>query len=330
MSNSERGPQPGADAQAPACPAQITEEAILAFSNGIALPAINVANAPPGVAESYAKLVQDYSESASSVQTIMRSMNCAWDHACKLAHKFPLAQPASPVPSSDPEPAPSAVEFWPSGTVVQYSGASARDLALFHKLADAAVSSLRRKDKRFMGEVFDRHAKPVGLSAKALVSALHAIDPSSFSPHISDAASARKLKEVGTGNKGHADFEEFCLAAKISCAASADATPARDLFLRFADVKGLSAQALVDALREVNAPVLLSSEGCTPEQMFRRVDANKSGSVDLAESDPPLVPAIYHWYAYCFGFRFMRAAGLPDDLQMILEDHHLGVRAVLQ
>ena len=30
-----------------------------------------------------------------------------------------------------------------------------------------------------------------------------------------------------------------------------------------------------------------------------------------------------------FGFRFMRAAELPDDLEMILEEHHLGVRTIL-
>ena len=57
------------------------------------------------------------------------------------------------------------------------------------------------------------------------------------------------------------------------------------MFLRF--VQGLSAEALVDALKEVGAPILLSSEGCTPEQIFRRADVNMSGSVDFAESDSP-------------------------------------------
>ncbi len=180
-----------------------------------------------------------------------------------------------------------------------------------------------------MGEVFNRHAKPLGLSAKALTSALHAIDPSSFAAHVSDAASAKKLKEVETRNKGHADFEEFCQAANMSCAEGADTCAARDVFLRFADVKGLSAQELVAALKEVDAPVLLSTEGCSPEQIFRRADANTSGSVDFAESDPRLVPVIFRCHAHLFGFRFMRAADLPDDLEMILEEHHLGVRAVL-
>ncbi len=296
MSNPGPGPQLSTDVQAPACPAQITEEAILAFPNDIALPAIDEANAPHAVTESYAKLVQHYSESVSLVQSGMRSLNRAWDFACVLAQKFPLVQPASQalsLPDSVSEPSPSAVA--PAGTrsAVQSSGALARDPVLFHKLAEASISSLKRRDKLFMGEVFNRHAKPLGLSAQALVSALHAIDPSSFMAHVSDAASAKKLKEVETRNKGHADFEEFCQAAKMICAEGAGTSAASDVFLRFADVKGLSAEALLDALKEVDAPVLLSTEGCSPEQIFRRADANASGSVDLAESDPPLVLVIF-------------------------------------
>jgi hypothetical protein len=93
-----------------------------------------------------------------------------------------------------------------------------------------------------MGEVFSRHAKPLGLSARALASALHAIDHSKFSAEVSDADAECKLKEVDASNKGYANFEEFCRAAKISCDAGADTSAARDVFLRF--VKGLSAQAL--------------------------------------------------------------------------------------
>jgi hypothetical protein len=186
------------------------------------------------------------------------------------------------------EQSPSVATRSPASDGAQSCNTLARDPALFRKLADAATSSLKRKDKRFMSEVFNRHAKPLGLSAKALATALHAIDPSSFAAHVSDADSAKKLKEVETRNKGHADFEELCQAAKRK-AEGVDTSAASDVFLRFADVKGLTAEALVDALKEVSAPVLLSTEGCSPEQIFRRVDANTSGSVDLAESDPPLI-----------------------------------------
>jgi hypothetical protein len=142
--------------------------------------------------------------------------------------------------------------------------------------------SAARRDLAHMEAVFNRHAKPVGLSAQALVSALHAIDASSFSAEVSDADAKKLMKRVDIKNKGHATFEELCQTAKISCA-EASSSPARDVFLRFADVKVLSAPALMDALKEVDAPVLLSGEGCSPEQIFRRADADISGSVDLAE-----------------------------------------------
>jgi hypothetical protein len=145
--------------------------------------------------------------------------------------------------------------------------------------------SAARRDLAHMEAVFNRHAKPVGLSAQALVSALHAIDASSFSAEVSDADAKKLMKRVDIKNKGHATFEELCQIAKISCdeGAEASSSPARDVFLRFADVKVLSAPALMDALKEVDAPVLLSGEGCSPEQIFRRADADISGSVDLAE-----------------------------------------------
>jgi len=287
MSNLGPGPQLSTNVQAFACPSQITEEAILAFPSGIALPAIDEANAPPAVAESYAKLAEHYTASMHSAQTVMRVMNCAWHNACILAQKYPLVQPTSPAPLSNsvPQSSPSAVA--PAGNALQSSSTLARDPALFHKLAEASISSLKRKDKRFMGEVFSRHAKPLGLSAKALASALHAIDHSKFPAQVSDADAECNLKEVDASNKGYANFEEFCRAAKISSdpCAETDTSAARDVFLRF--VKGLSAQELVEALKEVDAPVLLSSEGCSPEQIFRRADADMSGWVNFSELDAP-------------------------------------------
>jgi hypothetical protein len=191
--------------------------------------------------------------------------------------------------------------------------------------APCMALSAARRDLARMEAVFNRHAEPVGLSAKALVSALHAIDPSSFSAEVSDADAKKLMKRVDMNNKGHATFEELCQIAEISCdecdegaeaspdddgggdgdgdgddgdndEEGAEASPARAPsdnakalesaraeFLRFADVKMLSAPALMDALKEVDAPVLLSGEGCSPEQIFRRVDADISDSVDLAE-----------------------------------------------
>jgi hypothetical protein len=134
-----------------------------------------------------------------------------------------------------------------------------------------------------MGAVFDRHAKPVGLSAAALATALHAIHPSSFSADVSnDDANKKLLREFDSSNKGHCNFEDFCKACKLPNVED-EAPAARDVFLRLADVKGLTAEALMDALKEVGAPVLSCSEGRSPEQIFRRADANLSGSIDLAE-----------------------------------------------
>jgi len=165
--------------------------------------------------------------------------------------------------------------------------AVSRDVAEFQRLYDATVSSLQRKNKDFMGDVYNRHARPIGLSARALVTALHAIDPLSYSAEVADVDALKKLKELDSSNKGHCSFEEFCAACKVSSDEGADVSPARVVFLRLADVKGLTAEALMDALKEVDAPVLSSSEGRSPEQIFRRADANLSGSVDLSELETP-------------------------------------------
>ena len=212
-----------------------------------------------------------------------------------------LKEVDAPVPSSsdgaseDLSGVPSPSTLTRSTSAAHFSGAFAPDLALLRKLSDAAASSLKRKDKVFMGEVFSRHAKPLGLSADALLSALHAIAPSSFSADVSDAGTAAKklMRQVDIDNKGHAtleEFEKFCRTAQVSCDQGTGTSPARDVFVRFADVNGLSPHTLMGALKEVNAPVLLSSGGCSPEQIFRRADANISGSVDLAELDAPIFP----------------------------------------
>jgi hypothetical protein len=207
-----------------------------------------------------------------------------------------------------------------------------RDLARFQKLSDAVNWSLRRKNKEFMGEVYNRRIEqlePIGLKAKALVTALHAINPSLFPADASDCDAAKKLKELDSGNKGHCDFEELCTACNVSSSGGTEISHARDVFLRFANVKGLTASALMDALKEVDAPVLLSGEGCSPEQIFRRADTDINGLVDLPELDPPPPPFPHCLIDHYLVFRFMRAAALPDELEMILEDDRLSVSAAL-
>ena len=184
---------------------------------------------------------------------------------------------------------------------MQSSSALIRDPKSHHKLVEASLASLKRKDKKVMEEIFNCHATPLGLSAKALSSALLAIDPSSLSAELSDTDAAKKLspeekakaveevatkklKEVDDGSKGYANLKEFREAVRLSCAKVAESYPAiEDVFRKFTDVKGLSAEALKLALEKADAPVLLASEGCSPEQIFRGADANTSGWVDLAE-----------------------------------------------
>jgi hypothetical protein len=237
-----------------------------------------------------------YLEAEQGARDLLHLLYCHWIRIMRNSwmqwHRLPLLSDNSktssfPQPEAVQKQTPSVAATRSSaGYGTQSSSTLARDPALFHKLAEASISSLNRKDKRFMGEVFSRHVKPLGLSAKALASALHAIDHSKFPAQVSDADAECKLKEVDASNKGYANFEEFCRAAKISSNAGAetDTSAARDVFLRF--VKGLSAQELVAALKEVDAPVLLSSEGSSPEQIYRRADINMSGSVDFAELDP--------------------------------------------
>ena len=240
---------------------------------------------------------KQYLEAEQGAQDLLRILHSHWIRIMRNSwmqwHRLPLLSDDSktssfPQPEAVQKQTPSVAATRSSaGYGTQSSSTLARDSAQFHKLAEASISSLNRKDKKIMGEVFSRHAKPLGLSAKALASALHAIDHSKFPAQVSDADAECKLKEVDASNKGYANFEEFCRAAKISSdpCAETDTSAARDVFLRF--VKGLSAQELVHALKEVDAPVLLSSEGCSPEQIFRRADADMSGWVNFAELDPP-------------------------------------------
>ena len=70
------------------------------------------------------------------------------------------------------------------------------------------------------------------------------------------------------------------------------------LFERHRDVAdGLSQTALMAALREVEAPVLSSSEFTSDDSIFRRADSNLSGTIDLNEYVSP------HFVAFFDSFR---------------------------
>jgi hypothetical protein len=67
-------------------------------------------------------------------------------------------------------------------------------------------------------------------------------------------------------------------------AARRDESHMKAVFERLKDAEGgLSKTFLMAALREVDAPVLATSEGNSEDDLFRRADSNSSGSVDLNE-----------------------------------------------
>jgi len=250
-------------------------------------------------------LQKEYLEAEAEAQDFMRTLKNAHIRTMRKCwlkwHHLPVLA-ADDFKTTTPR---SSKIYTPQHAVQPHSSAPASDSTLFLKLAQASLSRLKLKDELFMGEVFHRHARiPVGLSAKALASALHALHPSTFTAKISEDDAAKKLKEVDTKNKGCCIFEDFYEATKNCGHEVTKEAAARDVFQKFIDVKGMSAQQLVNALTEVKAPFLLCSERCSPEQIFRLADANASGSVDLIE--------------------FMRVAQLPDDLERILDNHNLG------
>jgi hypothetical protein len=62
----------------------------------------------------------------------------------------------------------------------------------------------------------------------------------------------------------------------------------KGVFERHKDVDGgLSKAAFIAALKEVEAPVLFSSDNASEDNLFSRADSNASGSVDLSEYAVP-------------------------------------------
>jgi hypothetical protein len=102
------------------------------------------------------------------------------------------------------------------------------------------------------------------------------------------------------------------------------------VFERHKDVEGgLSKAALMAALREVEAPVLSSSDGASEDSVFHRADTNSSNYVDLDEcaSFARLHARVCCARGNAVVRRFVLVANLPDDLEMFLADHKLGVSA---
>ncbi len=117
-------------------------------------------------------------------------------------------------------------------------------------------------------------------------------------------------------------------------AARRDESYMKTVFERHKDAEGgLSKTALMAALREVEAPVLSTSEGNSEDDLFRRADGNLSGSVDLSECVVPPFDSRVRCRKFarrngCL-LRFMIMAGLPDELEMFLSHYNLSVSATI-
>jgi hypothetical protein len=105
-----------------------------------------------------------------------------------------------------------------------------------------------------------------------------------------------------------------------------DSAYRKDVFERRKDVDGgLSQAAFIAALKEIEAPVLFSSDNASDDSLFLRADTNASGCVDQSQCG-------FCWRnmrcvcAHPAFHRFNLAANLPDDLEMFLGEHNLSVR----
>ncbi len=315
----------------------VFDELVLCMRRTVLPPTDNSQMSAP-IASQVAIMREKYSMVCDNVLDGIRSMQSAWSLLAVVSSACDSPAEAANMDALKAQIRDLEVQIAAASISVDQTSSDAHIL----KLCDAAASSLKRQNKEFMSGVFTSYAKPIGFSARALVTALHAFDPSTFPADVSDADAAKKLKELDSGNKRHCNFTDFCAACKLPSDADAETSPARDVFLRLADVKGLTADALVHALKEVDAPVMSCNEGRSPEEMFRRADANLRGYVDFAESDPtsPPLPSPFNFgnpdsllfrcrIGHHFCFRFMRLAALPDELEMILEEFRLSVSAAL-
>ncbi len=102
---------------------------------------------------------------------------------------------------------------------------------------------------------------------------------------MNSAPNANPIYSPPTATASSTDY-----AKSIALAANRrDDAHMKDVFERHKDVEGgLSKDAFIAALKEVEAPVLFSSDSASEDNLFQRADTNASGCVDLGEYVLPL------------------------------------------
>ncbi len=138
---------------------------------------------------------------------------------------------------------------------------------------------------------------------------------------LPDAAAGRSPPQQSMIAESPIDYAKHMALS----AARHDEAHMQAVFNRHTDVAGgLSKTALMAALKEIDAPVLSSSDGASEDSLFRRADTKLSGYVNFSECAFPT----HRTHRVCSNAalrRFMLVASLPDDLEMFLADHGLRV-----
>jgi hypothetical protein len=204
-------------------------------------------------------------------------------------------------------------------------------------------SSCKQHEKHASNQILQKLLSS-GASPSAQLHALSGADESELSVRIHDLeAEVRELKallSVSGCNVGpfalqstlvdgcHSPAPAYADHIALS-AQRRDKSRMQEVFNRHMDVegKGLSKAALMAALKEVAAPVLSSSDGASEDSLFRRADTNLSNYVDSDECGGTFdfMCCVCYNAVAC---RFFLVVNLPDDLEMFLADHSLGVSAV--
>ncbi len=166
----------------------------------------------------------------------------------------------------------------------------------------------------------------LALPSSATVPPESAVDSSNTDPHFATLSHNEELPPPSAKTVIKSTSPDFAHAI-AKAQKIMDKTFMLSVFERYADSNGeLSAPALMAALKEVDAPVL--SNDLSPEEIFRRVDSDLGGTVGFDEYEPVfLCFGVRVLFADAFFLRFMAAAQLPDELEMILQEENLSVCA---
>jgi hypothetical protein len=132
----------------------------------------------------------------------------------------------------------------------------------------------------------NRLALPLASETKNSVSAMKESPAASIESVSNVPIHQQKSPRIATATDSPTDYTK-CIALGGK---RRDSAYMKELFERHKDVDGgLSQAAFIAALKEVEAPVLFSSDNASEDSLFLRADTNASGCVDQSECARPSV-----------------------------------------